>query len=309
MFTTLIVQPIFNILVVIYALLPGHNFGMAIIVFTILVRLAMWPLVKKQLYHAKAMRDLQPELKRIKKAAKGDKQKESTMTMELYKERQINPFASIGLIIIQLPVIIALYSAITRIVKDPSVINSFTYSWVENLSWLKELGSDISKFDNSLFGFIDLTKPALAAGGGLYMPAFILVALSAVAQFYQGKQLLPQNKDAKKLRDILKDASSGKQADQGEMAAATSRFTQFMIPGFVFVFTIGLPAALPLYWLTTSLVAIMQQSRILGQEEEDLSKAINKSSNEVIEGEVIPPKKPKTKKNKKPHKKTKKGRR
>ena len=71
MFTNLVVQPIFNLLVFIYALLPGHNFGFAIIIFTIVVRLLMWPLVKKQLHHAKAMRELQPELKRIKKESKG----------------------------------------------------------------------------------------------------------------------------------------------------------------------------------------------------------------------------------------------
>src|SRR3982751_1040584 len=99
-FTTLIVQPIFNLLVLIYAILPGHNFGLAIIIFTVIVRLALWPLVKKQLNHAKAMRELTPEIKKIKQAAKGDKQKESAMTMELYKEREINPFASIGILIV-----------------------------------------------------------------------------------------------------------------------------------------------------------------------------------------------------------------
>ena len=67
MFTTFIVQPIFNLLVFIYALIPGHNFGLAIILFTVVVRLLMWPLVKKQLHQAKAMRKLQPELKKIKR--------------------------------------------------------------------------------------------------------------------------------------------------------------------------------------------------------------------------------------------------
>src|SRR5262245_14902583 len=100
MFTTFIVQPIFNLLTLIYAILPRHNFGMAIIIFTIVVRLLMWPLVKKQLHHAKAIRALQPELKKIKKAAGGDRQKESQMVMELYKERQINPFASIGILLV-----------------------------------------------------------------------------------------------------------------------------------------------------------------------------------------------------------------
>lgn len=304
MFTTLIVQPIFNILVTIYAILPGHNFGLAIIIFTILVRLAMWPLVKKQLHHAKAMRELQPELKRIKKAAKGDRQKESAMTMELYKEREINPFSSIGLILLQLPIIIALYSAISRIVKDPNVISTFSYPFVQHLPWIKELIADPSKFDNSLVGIIDLSKPALAKGGGLYIPAFIIVALSAVAQYFQGKQLMPQSGDSKKLRDILREASEGKQADQSEMAAATGRFTQFMIPAFVFIFTISLPAALPLYWLTTSIVAIIQQSRVLRKDEVELEKGATKTNKDgVLEGEVIQPKKTKPKKTSKKSKK------
>ena len=77
MFTTLIIQPIFNFLVLIYAILPGHNFGLAIIIFTVLIRVLMWPLVRKQFHQAKAMRELQPELKRIKQATKGDRQKKN----------------------------------------------------------------------------------------------------------------------------------------------------------------------------------------------------------------------------------------
>lgn len=304
MFTTLIVQPIFNVLVAIYAILPGHNFGLAIIIFTIIVRLAMWPLVKKQLHHAKAMRALQPELKKIKKTAKGDKQKESAMVMELYKEREINPFSSIGLILVQLPIIIALYSAISKIVNDPNVISTFTYPFIQHLPWMKDVMADPSKFDNSLVGIIDLSRAALPKGGSLYVPAFIIVALSAVAQYYQGKQLMPQSGESKKLRDILREASEGKQADQSEMAAATGRFTQFMIPAFVFIFTISLPAALPLYWLTTSLIAILQQSRVLRKDETELEQVTAKPNKEgVIEGEVIPPKKPKTKKTSKKSKK------
>ncbi|MCA9343725.1 MAG: membrane protein insertase YidC [Candidatus Nomurabacteria bacterium] len=297
MFNTLIVQPIFNILVAIYALLPGHNFGVAIVIFTILIRLAMWPLVKKQLHHAKAMRKLQPELKRIKKASKGDKAKESAMVMELYKEREINPFSSVGLIILQLPIIIALYSAISKIVHDPNIINTFSYPFVQHLPWMKELLADPSKFDNSLVGIIDLSKSAVPKGGGaIYIPALILVVLSAIAQYFQGKQLMPQSSESKKLRDILREASEGKQADQSEMAAATGRFTQFMIPAFVLIFTISLPAALPLYWLTTSIVAIIQQSRVLRKDEEELEQNISKPNKDgVIEGEVIIPKKPKQK--------------
>src|SRR3954465_2348027 len=130
MFNTLIVQPIFNLLVLIYAILPGHNFGLAIIIFTILVRLALWPLVKKQLNHAKAMRELTPEIKKIKAAAKGDPQKESAMTMELYKEREINPFASLGIVIVQLPILIGLYAGLNRIIKNPHQVINSSYSFL-----------------------------------------------------------------------------------------------------------------------------------------------------------------------------------
>ena len=80
-FQILIVKPIFNLLVFIYAILPGHNFGLALIIFTIVVRMLMWPLVKKQLHQAKAMRKLQPEIKKIKAATKGNRQQESQMLM------------------------------------------------------------------------------------------------------------------------------------------------------------------------------------------------------------------------------------
>src|ERR1700759_4864375 len=135
MFTTIIVQPIFNLLVLIYAILPGHNFGLAIIIFTVLIRLLMWPLVKKQINQAKAMRELTPELKKIKAAAKGDRQKESQMTMELYKEREINPFASIGILLVQLPILIGLYSGLRRITSNPHELITFSYPFIHNLPW------------------------------------------------------------------------------------------------------------------------------------------------------------------------------
>src|SRR3954464_7653993 len=154
-FTTIIIQPIFNLLVLIYALIPGHNFGLAIVIFTVLVRLILWPLVKKQLNHAKAMRELAPEIKKIKAAAKGDRQKESQMTMELYKEREINPFASIGILVVQLPILIGLYSGLNRIIKDPHTIVTFSYSFVQKLPWIQELSKDIHKFDDSLVGLVN----------------------------------------------------------------------------------------------------------------------------------------------------------
>lgn len=274
MFTTLIIQPIFNLLVLIYALLPGHNFGVAIILFTILIRIILWPLVKKQLTHAKAMRELQPELKKIKTAAGGDRQKASQLTMELYKERGVNPFASLGIVLVQLPILIGLYSSVTRIVKDPHQIVTFSYSFIQNLSWIQTLSHDISQFDDSLFGFINLGQKALGQHG-IYWPAMIIVVLSAAAQYYQSRQLMPQDKEARSLRKILSEAGKGKQADQSEVNAALTRNTTYLIPAFVLIFGLSFPAALPLYWLTSSVVAIIQQARILKEDAEEADDSVS----------------------------------
>jgi YidC/Oxa1 family membrane protein insertase len=264
-FTTIIIQPIFNLLVLIYALIPGHNFGLAIILFTIVVRLLMWPLVKKQIRQAKAMRVLQPELKKIKAAAKGDKQKESAMTMELYRERGVNPFASLGIVIVQLPIILGLYSSVRRIVNTPHEIVSFSYPAVQHLAWVHTLSIHIGRFDDSLFGVVDLGRKTLGTSG-LYWPGMLIVAASAFAQFYQARQLMPQNKEARGLRTILKEAGGGKTADQSEVNAAVTRGTQYLIPAFVFVFGLSFPVALPLYWLTSSFVAYLQQARVLNED-------------------------------------------
>jgi YidC/Oxa1 family membrane protein insertase len=269
MFDTLIVQPIFNLLVFIYALIPGHNFGLAIIIFTILIRLLMWPLVKKQLHHANAMRRLQPELKKIKAAAKGDRQKESKLSMELYKEKEINPFASLGIVIVQLPILLGLYIGIKKLIDHPNTIVEFSYPFVQNLSWIQTLSQDIHKFDSSLFGLVNLTKTA-SNGGDIYIPALIIVIASAIAQYFQSKQLMPQAADARSLRAIMRDSGKGKQADQAEVSAAVGRGTLYLIPGIVLLVSLNLAVALPLYWLVGSTVAYLQQARIL---EKDVTEA------------------------------------
>jgi len=297
MFTTIIVRPIFNLLVLIYAILPGHNFGLAIIIFTVLIRLLMWPLVKKQLHQAKAMRELQPELKRIKAETKGDRQKESMLVMQLYKEREINPFASLGLVILQIPIFIGLYSGLRRIVANPHAIITFSYPILHHLSWLKVLNGNIGRFDATLFGFVDLTRSALnKTGGGIYYPAMIIVLGSAVAQYFQAKQLLPDDKESRGLRKILKDAGGGKQADQGEVNAAVGRSTRYFLPVLIFFLTVSIASALSLYWFAGGVVAYIQQARILGQDETELEAVADKSEKKVIEGEVIPPKDKKSKK-------------
>lgn len=283
MFTTFIVQPIFNLLVAIYALLPGHNFGLAIIIFTVVVRMLMWPLVKKQLRNAKLMRQIQPELKRIKQETKGDRQRESVLVMELYKERGVSPFGSIGILILQLPILIGLYAGLQKIIQDPNQIVSFAYPFLQNLSWMKELAADINKLDATLFGVVDLKRAAMGESG-IYWPAMMLVIGSAITQFYQSKQLMPNDKDARKLRHILRDASGGKQADQSEVNAAVGRSTRFFIPVLIFFFTVNIASALSLYWLVSGLVAMIQQAKVLKDDEVEMGTALHKDDKKTSSG-------------------------
>lgn len=294
MFTTLIVQPIFNLLVLIYNFVPGHNFGLAVILFTILVRMLLWPLVKRQLHQTKLMRKMQPELKRIKKEAKGDRARESQMMMELYKERGVSLFASIKVMLIQLPILFGLYLGLTKVVKDPQQLVSFSYPWIQDFAWMKELAQNIGKFDETLFGIVDLTRPALGPEG-TYWPALLLVAGSAIIQFFQSKQLLPVDKDARSLRQILKDAGKGKEADQSEVNAAVGKGTIYLFPALVVLFTVNLASALSLYWLVGGIVAFIQQWIVLRDDVEEMETIADKPAKasagkkkpEIIEGEVV----------------------
>lgn len=292
MFTDLIVKPIFNLLVLVYGLLPGHNFGVALIIFTIIIRLLMWPLVKRQLRQTKIMRKLQPELKRIKKEAKGDRQKESLMMMELYKERGVNPLATIPILIVQLIILLGLYSGLNRVIHDPKNIYEFAYPALQHLGWIEHLMRQAGDFDNTFLGFINLSRSALG-DHGTYWPAMFLVVGSAVIQFLTSRQLMPADKDARKLRDILKSAGNGQQADQTEVNAAVGRSTQYIIPFMVFIFTVNLPAALSLYWLTGGIVAYIQQAIALREDEEDMEKLADaddkpkRDVSKIAEAEVV----------------------
>lgn len=269
MFETLLVRPVFNLLEFIYAIVPGHDLGIAILIFTVIIRLALWPLVHRQLHHAKVMRQLQPELKKIKKAASGDRQKEVRLQMELYKERGIKPLASIGTLIIQIPIFIALYQAVLKITNDPSSLINFSYDWVRNLPWIQTLANDITKFDEMFLGFVDLTRRGVE-NGNLYFPAILIVAVSTLMQYIQTRQMLSSDKDARKLSVILKESASGKEVDQSEVTAAISRLMVYVLPVFIFVFGLIVPAALALYIFASSAVGYIQQRRVFKEDAEEL---------------------------------------
>ena len=119
----IIVRPIVNILFVVFNLVG--DFGLAIIIFTVIVKLAMLPLTKRQIHQTKLMKKIQPELAQHKKNCNANRQHESLQTMDLYKRYNVKPLASIGTLLIQLPIFIAIFSAI-RVVASPQANDNLT---------------------------------------------------------------------------------------------------------------------------------------------------------------------------------------
>lgn len=276
-FDTLIVQPIFNLLIILYAVVPGGDFGVTIIIFTVIIRLLMWPLVKKQLHQTKVMRQMQPELKKIKAKAKGNRQLEGQLMMELYRERGVSPFGSIGLLLVQLPIFIALFHVIQIMTIHRDEIAKFTYDFLEGIPAIASIIKDPNNFNEQLLGVVDLTKHAVS-NEGIYLPLLVLALIASALQYFQSKQITPQPTENKRLRDIMKESAEGKQADQSEISAIMSQRMIKIFPIITFFVAIYLPGALVLYYAATSGVAIIQQRMVLGkdvEEMEDLADAKN----------------------------------
>jgi YidC/Oxa1 family membrane protein insertase len=269
MFQTLIVQPLYNLLVAVYGLIPGHDLGLSLIIFTVFIRLALWPLLKKQLHQSKKMRDLQPELAKVKKAAAGDKQKEAALMMELYKEKGISPFGSIGLTLIQLPLFLGVFQAARDLTQQFDKIHSFTYSFVRDIPHVSQILKDSSLFNYVSLGFIDLSKKALQ-NGAIYWPMLVLGAAAVYLTYVQSKQILPERKEKKKLRDVLKASANGAQPAQEDMTAAMGGSMLYLMPILTGMFVLASQGAMVVYLLASSAIGIFQQSLIFKKDTDEM---------------------------------------
>lgn len=268
-FDLFIVQPIFNLLIVLYSVIPGGDFGVAVILFTIIVRFALYPLTKSQLHQTKAMRKLQPELVRIKKQAKGNRQLESMQMIELYKKHGVNPFRSIGILLIQLPIFIALYYVIQIFTLHRDQIAKFTYDALEFIQPIQELIKNPDQFNEKFIGLIDLSVPAFS-NQGVDIWLVLLAVVAAGTQYIMSKQTMPQQESKKRLRDIMAEAAEGKQADQSEMNAIVMGKMIKFLPIMMFFIMVSIPGAIALYYGVSNIVAVMQQTYLLRKDVDEL---------------------------------------
>lgn len=317
----IIVRPIVNILFIIFNLV--HDFGLAIIIFTVIVKLLMWPLTKRQLNQTKLMRKLQPELTQIKKNCKGNKQLESLQTMDLYKRYNVKPFASILTLIVQFPIFIAIFSAI-RVIATPMPVDNLSnraYSIVayegseirkledRQLTYLSEL-EEYNKAENKteleepnydfypkLFGKIDLTVRASDVMGGRFSwsALFILVCaiLASVGQYIMTKQQMPSGKSEKRksFRDLIQDAKDGKELENSDVNSFATGQMSKMMPIMMFMIMFNLNGALAFYYFLSNIITIIQQKIVLRKVDQDIDdmtdRVVLKELRNIQEGEVV----------------------
>jgi YidC/Oxa1 family membrane protein insertase len=214
------------------------------------------------------MRKMQPELEEIKKRTKGNKQLQGVQMMELYKKHGVSPFRSIGILLIQLPIFISLYIVIQIFTLHANELGKWTYDFLQNIAPIKAIVENPSSLNLELFGVVDLTKHAFS-DGSVSIVLVVLAIVAAIGQFIQSKQTMPQT-SSRRLRDILKDASEGKDADQSEINGAIMGKMIYVFPFFMLVIMLSLPGAIALYYAVTTIVAVIQQSIILREDEEEL---------------------------------------
>ena len=271
-FDTVIVQPIFNLLMLIYSLIP--DFGVSIIIFTILVRLLLWPLVKKQLHHTKAMRKMQPELAKINKQYAKNPQMRNLAMMELYKKHNISVFGPIGILLIQFPILIAMYRVVQIFASNRADLGKYVYGAVKNLPVANNLVNNPDQFNQNFLGIFDLTQHAISKNG-VVVGLLVLAVLAAVLQYLTAKQLSPNSDSKRRLRDILSEAGSGKEADQSEVNAVVSRKMMKFMPVMVFLIIIYLPGALAMYMTTANAVGYLQNLIILRKDSSEMEDIAN----------------------------------
>lgn len=239
LFTAILYQPFYNALIFIYDIIP--DLGVSIIIITVIIRIALLPLSKKAIESQKKMQEIQPELKEIQEKYKGDQQKKGEEIMKLYKEKKINPAAGCLPLIIQLVILIALY----RVFYDASINfdngNPLLYSFINGPDSINPIS----------FGIIDITKRSIP-----------LAIIAAGFQFWQTKMMMAKQK-AQKKPEPKKDS---KDPDFGTIM---QQQMLYIAPAMTFFIGLSFPAALPIYWIVTTLFMIGQQYYVIKKESGD----------------------------------------
>jgi len=249
-FQTFFYQPVLNLLVFLYNSVPGQDLGIAIILLTVIIKIALLPLSKQSIKSQKALQDLQPKIDEIKNKYAGKKDEMGRAMMELYKKNKVNPFSSCLPLLIQLPFLIAVFRVFRSGFGGSTL--SLVYSFISRPDEIKTIA----------FGFLDLGRPNT-----------VLAVLAGLAQFWQAKMMMTKKPQIK--------AQAAK--DESLMVAMNKQMLYFM-PALTVFIGLTLPGGLALYWFITTILTALQQLYIFKKKRTDDH---DETSSRVREGELV----------------------
>ena len=234
-FNIVLYRPIFNALILLYQYLPGNDFGIAIIILTLVIRFILYPTFIQSIKSQKAMSEIQSKIQELQKKYKGDREKQAMATIELYKKSKVNPFSGCLPLLIQFPVLIAMFKVFQRGFQEEQLIANLYH-------FIRPIPETINTY---FLGIINLSE---SASTGTWLNIF-LVFLVGIFQFIQTKMVTSNSR------------KKGKQ--EGQKTAGFANMMQKQMLYFfpvlmVFIFW-GLPSALSLYIMIGSLFTIAQQ--------------------------------------------------
>ena len=233
LFNTVLYQPLFNLLIFFYNLIP--DIGISIILLTLVIKAILWPLSHKGLKSQKALQDLQPKMDALKEKHKDNKEKLGQEMMSLYKREKINPLSSCLPLLIQLPVIIAVFRVFRTELTDTNF--DLLYSFIANPGSLNPI----------MLGIVDLAKPQI-----------VLAVLAGLAQFWHSMLLM------KKKKSIPTPKSTG-------MAQTMSKQMMYFMPIITVFIAASFPGGLALYWLVMTLLNVLDQYIINRSADQNIS--------------------------------------
>lgn len=230
LWNTIFYQPIYNMLVFLIDKVTFGDIGFAIIILTILIKLILFPLAKKSIQSQIYMKKLEPELKKLK-IDYPSKEEQAKKQFELYKKYGVNPFSGCLVVLLQLPVIFALYYVFINFKVDSALIYSFIHA------------PDV--LNQEFLGLINMSANH----------SIVLALLSGVSQFIQGYLATPKNPI--KEVEIVKDDTP--KTFQEEMAASMQLNIKYVLPVFITFIAYTFSAGVALYWITSNIFTIAQE--------------------------------------------------
>lgn len=223
LYNEILYRPLANALVFLTGALPGHDMGMAIILLTLLVRAIIFPITHRSLVTQIKMKNLEPEINKIRESQKNNAEEQGRQIMELYKKHGVNPLSGCLLLLIQLPILIALYHLFWKGILAGEVA---LYPFVQMPEFIQ----------TNFLGLVDLGSKN-----------WILAFLAGLSQFLQMKLATPS---------IPKGGATLRE----EMSRAIAIQSLYVFPVLIFFISIRFPAALPLYWTASNVFATLHEA-------------------------------------------------